>query len=1071
MSNISDQQLLEYGYPIMPKSYHGENAKSEKRSVWYDKIISKIGMSRLDIIDRFSDMGTDLTALEKYCHKNKIKIANLEIINKFISDKKKDIKTDIKTDIKKKKNKVIKIPEHLVGMVNDDADESDDESDCELIVEKKPTPKNNYGNNYLNRKFNLMVSDDTTKKWEYIREYETTDKPTTNIFNPYEGCFNLTDKDTITKLFTELNEDYKMGNINHFAEKQKEISGIMLDFDCYHDTCEIQIEGRHINALIDVISLAILKLVEFDDFDLFHILITRKPMVNNDGKYELNYSEKHKKFKDGFHLLIPDVRLKKDEKKFLNHLVMKNIKQCGVFKDCLFSNTATDEILDMASSYVPTFLIGSIKPNKNNSKPHKPEFLYKIETDHDEGEKIDKALIPLAKMEKFNMLAEFSVNDWGIEQKIKKRDNKFNDAGTDMLEAWKKDLLDRENLMKTENDKYKPTDKELDNVYLKPTEFINILKLIVENLSVERAIDTQKWSNVLSVLTNIKNVYKLNDSTILNILNDFSLRGGSKYIGSIDVLSQKLESVKCFGYMSLLWHWLYHDSPTAFKKLKKMYDYNFPLVEFEYYRDYKKFINKTVTLDTIKQWADASLIYIDNGGKSYIMTKNIKYDIKTNESTIYYETVKTKIFIANMDVTVFIENPEYDANEKKDKKKNKKHLYTNLCPIVQMMISKRQIPDFNNADFHPYYKNKPSIIDTFNLFTEYEMIKYKPTVAYDYTKSKFQEHIKKYLCADDNVVFDYVENWIARLIQYPDLIGETALIFMSEQGIGKDMLKKFIALMIGSQYVLGFGNIADYFKAFNTEQMGRLLIVLNEISEKGDAFQKHNQLKDNITSSTLRIEPKGIDAYIVNKMAHYMGFTNNWNCLFVENSDRRLVMIMCNSEVANNKAHFDVLWKLMSDRDFIKSAFEYYANKDLSNFDVRAIPTTEYKKQQKLTNLSSVIAYIKELVENDDIQDKTSIINNDKLSCSTNMLYESYVKHCEDCNFRVLNKKTFKEHLAKIQVVEKAIKIKVEYTDKWKSSRGYRISVTDLEKNFGLYLKQSDFKFDILDDDDENDDE
>ena len=97
----------------------------------------------------------------------------------------------------------------------------------------------------------------------------------------------------------------------------------------------------------------------------------------------LRYCVKKSMFKDGLHLLIPEIMLSRDQKKFLNERILSAIKKSDIFEDVIFMNDEHDPILDMASSHVPVFFIGSIKPNKEKRNAYPLSFVWQVESDED----------------------------------------------------------------------------------------------------------------------------------------------------------------------------------------------------------------------------------------------------------------------------------------------------------------------------------------------------------------------------------------------------------------------------------------------------------------------------------------------------------------------------------------------------------------------------------------------------------------------------------------------------------------------------------------------------------------
>ena len=122
-----------------------------------------------------------------------------------------------------------------------------------------------------------------------------------------------------------------------------------------------------------------------------------------------------------------------------------------------------------------------------------------------------------------------------------------------------------------------------------------------------------------------------------------------------------------------------------------------------------------------------------------------------------------------------------------------------------------------------------------------------------------------------------------------------------KQGTGKDTWTTLLSKIIGIEYYLQISNVDAFFKNFNKSQECKLLTKINELSDKGSHFEKHNELKEKITATHVTIEPKGFDSYTIDHISRYYAFSNKENILIVEESDRRFLMIKTNNEMANNQ--------------------------------------------------------------------------------------------------------------------------------------------------------------------------
>ena len=98
--------------------------------------------------------------------------------------------------------------------------------------------------------------------------------------------------------------------------------------------------------------------------------------------------------------------------------------------------------------------------------------------------------------------------------------------------------------------------------------------------------------------------------------------------------------------------------------------------------------------------------------------------------------------------------------------------------------------------------------------------------------------------------------------------------------------------------------------------MNKILNVMEEVSERGECYNQHGQLKADMTSPTLRIEFKGGAITHIRNFARFIFNSNNEVTLKVENSDRRLTLHRGSNKMANNRSYFVPIWAEVNSPEF-----------------------------------------------------------------------------------------------------------------------------------------------------------
>jgi len=420
------------------------------------------------------------------------------------------------------------------------------------------------------------------------------------------------------------------------------------------------------------------------------------------------------------------------------------------------------------------------------------------------------------------------------------------------------------------------------------------------------------------------------------------------------------------------------------------------------YFTFQQFIGKDVYEEQIKLWENQNIKLIRNNGKQFYLTKQKNKHIFEDHSSQKYDdwsVIKKSELAQDLDVNCYIlnEKNDYDFSQK----------YNNMSPIEKSKVTNDQketinkykyntigfgdrgylkdivrngkIDTYNKIDYYPYLskKGKPDLLETFNIFEgfplEHENIDYgnmnfEDTIFYKHYKSEFFNNNEK-----ENRHF-----WacMADIIQDPANIKGTSHLFFSRQGTGKGLLYDFFKRILGINNSVTIDDIDRYLRnSFNKRTSFKLIKMFEEVSEKGEAFYKHNRLKAQQTNPLESLEPKGVDAFDVRHCARFLYFTNNENALYIENSDRRHTMHRVNNRYANNLNYFEPLWDLLKDKKFLKCGFDYLANFKYDKKEVLTCYDTQYKKEQKILNIPLGIQFMIEYIQNENKLGRVSTID------------------------------------------------------------------------------------------------
>jgi hypothetical protein len=318
--------------------------------------------------------------------------------------------------------------------------------------------------------------------------------------------------------FMSLLEKCRIDNINlHFMEKQQNDpekgigSGIMYDFDILTNNNRDVLDGLNFDSLLHEIFNIFKRFINlnlpdnskyiteegYGDFDKYEYLETFAYIIQ---KTEVIYDESKEQFKNGFHIIIPDIIISKNLKKFILSKILEN----SIIQKIFYMNKMKlSEVLDLGSASVPTYFLGS---SKLESFPYKEKICWKITMDKGDDINISRVEFNYKNQNNnedsdINLCYDMSLN---FSRPNKKR--VYYEAFTEYV----KDIDTYNNF----NPKIHKFDLELEhineeirNLFLELPESKYIFSLL-QLLSTKRIENRNTWRDIIYVLSNSNIRYK-----------------------------------------------------------------------------------------------------------------------------------------------------------------------------------------------------------------------------------------------------------------------------------------------------------------------------------------------------------------------------------------------------------------------------------------------------------------------------------------------------------------------------------------------------------------------------------
>jgi hypothetical protein len=409
---------------------------------------------------------------------------------------------------------------------------------------------------YNNQKINSTTLCELHNFFQNPKFINASGDPTTNIVNLLGGkgscCYNIPEI-KIPTMFNLINKCRLDGVNMMLSEFQRDYSGIMLDFDIFQDCAESQITDSLLSLLVVEVLDLIRKIVKLPEGKTQHYAaIIRRSRVS--------YKEEKECYKDGFHLLIPSIKIQRPVKRFIiQELIRKEIID-STFADIEPSTKvqikgqpySRKDFLDINSAHVQVFFLGSL--SKLTAVPYVLTNIFESSIDSN----ISKKFTAISKNEHIrdktiNWPHELSLN-WQVNHGLI---HKNNYSVQDQLVS-----------KLAEHDAKQPQEEAVANfgrlsTNSKHDAAITEIKDLLDTLSAERFTKYNMWFDVLCVLSNISPSYKDLAEYFSRKWSNFNIVDFEKTWNSI-LRSCKKRSLT----LGSLHYWAKLDNPERYKQLR-----------------------------------------------------------------------------------------------------------------------------------------------------------------------------------------------------------------------------------------------------------------------------------------------------------------------------------------------------------------------------------------------------------------------------------------------------------------------------------------------------------------------
>ena len=371
--------------------------------------------------------------------------------------------------------------------------------------------------------------------------------PLTNMVDQIKSkCYNI-DEANADEFMTIMNDCLKAKVNSGLAERQTEPSGIMIDLDLLVSKKRSYLEKFTYHKITDYVVKTLssmLKIGSVKKTNEIIVVYLRKP--------EVVYSEKHKSYKDGIHILLPGVQVSKNFKRYFLAHIKKDGGIKKILKDTKYTNL--DDCVDQNAANVFVLLYGCVK--NEGMQAYHMEMAHSAVIDEsspmieDCTEKLNKSI---------NLVYDLSLSWQCPGGVITKKQYKYKESIENVIDSWndrhKEKILDETELENTQN--------SLSTLCVQDPD-VRYYKTLLEIVDVEKATERNMWWKIINIFAQTHN------EKFKTLVYYFSQRCPEKYTKeAVDETWEQCQNQKYETTIRMLERWAKEDSPEKFAQLKK----------------------------------------------------------------------------------------------------------------------------------------------------------------------------------------------------------------------------------------------------------------------------------------------------------------------------------------------------------------------------------------------------------------------------------------------------------------------------------------------------------------------
>lgn len=220
--------------------------------------------------------------------------------------------------------------------------------------------------------------------------------------------------------------------------------------------------------------------------------------------------------------------------------------------------------------------------------------------------------------------------------------------------------------------------------------------------------------------------------------------------------------------------------------------------------------------------------------------------------------------------------------------------------------------------------------------------------------SAFLNFVKEIICSGNEDHYQYLINWLAKMVQSPGEPGHVAIVMQGSQGTGKSFFANMIGSLLGQHY-LTVSHDKHVVGQFNAHLEDCILLFADEAFFAGNP-QHQRVLKQLITEPVIMIERKYSEPIASRNCVHLIMASNEDWVVPAGDLERRYLVLKVSDAQRKDVTYFEELSKKMKSGG-AAALLHYLKTLDINGFDPRIAPESTGLQEQRVYSLDPLASW------------------------------------------------------------------------------------------------------------------